>query len=70
MKKVFRVIKNIARGIGKGAKDVLPIPTKEAENRIYEGMGEFLAQKITARGTLIIAVVYAVDKIFKLNLFT
>ena len=70
MKKVFRVIKNIARGIGKGAKDVLPIPTKEAENRIYEDMGEYLAQKITARGTLIIAVVYAVDQIFKLNLFT
>ena len=69
MKKVFKVLKSVARGVYKGAKDVLPIPTKEAEERIYENLGEWLAQKATSRGTLILALVYLADEIFKLNLF-
>lgn len=72
MKKVFRFFK----GVAKGVRDVLPVPSKDAERQTesgrltgYENKIEALGQKLTSRGVAVTVLLYLVDEIFKLGLF-
>jgi len=72
MKKVFRVIK----GVAKGVRDILPVPSTDAERAtIYRGVDEqldkleALAEKLTSRGMAVAVLVYLLDEFFKLGLF-
>jgi len=72
MKKVFRVIK----GIAKGVRDIVPVPSTDAERAtLYKGVDsqldklEALAEKLTARGMALAVLVYLLDELFNLGLF-
>ena len=72
MKKAFRFLK----GIVKGARDVSPVPSKEAEEKLKsmkmvdpDSVFELMGQKITARGVMAMAVFYVIDQLFNLNFF-
>jgi hypothetical protein len=72
MKKIFRVVKGIVRGV----RDVLPVPSKDAEEKLEslkhvdkDVIFEVIAEKITSRGVMILALIYAINEMFKLGLF-
>lgn len=72
MRKIFRVVK----GIVKGVRDVSPLPSREAEQvtkneaKLHGTPAEAIAQMITSRGALIVVILYVVDELFKLGLFS
>lgn len=73
MKKIGRFLK----GVIKGARDVSPVPSKDAENETvrrdldaYHSWYELMGQKLTSRGVMVTALIYAVDQVFKLGLFS
>lgn len=73
MKKVFKFMKGIVKGI----RDVSPVPSKDSENETgrknldkYLAWYELLGQKLSSRGIAVSVLIWALDEIFNLGLFS
>lgn len=73
MKKAFKFLK----GIVKGVRDAAPVPSKEAENETenktrFDGseIWQLIGQRLSSRGIMIAAIVYLIDQLFKFGLFS
>lgn len=70
----MKKIKSIFKGIVKGVRDILPVPSTAAEretmqSNVEDSVTEAITEKITSRGVMAIGVVYLLDQIFSFGLF-
>lgn len=73
-----RLIKRIAIGVFKGLKDLAPVATREMKEAVIseaeknDPFGKaviLITEQITAKGGMIVIVIYIIDQIFTLGLF-
>lgn len=68
MKKIGKFLK----GVAKGVRDVSPVPSGDAEKETVKNglLPEQLGQKMTSRGVMLLSLIYALDQVFSLGLFS